>query len=63
MVSWSLGWGVGGYRQAGRMESKHTEPGLCACGRWPLPGGGGWDGEATADLPTGALLSSACPRE
>lgn len=39
MASRRLGWGAGGYRQTGRMESKHSEPGLCACGWWPLPRG------------------------
>lgn len=63
MVSWSLGCGAGSYHQPRRMESKHPEPGLCACGWWPLPRGGAWDGEPAADLPTGALLSRTCPRE
>lgn len=37
MVSWSLGWGAGGYRQTGRTESKHPQPSLRAAG--PSPGG------------------------
>lgn len=60
MVSRSPAWGAGGYCPAGRMESKHLDPGVCAYGRWPLPGGA-QGRRARGDLPTSALISREGP--